>query len=239
MKSSGVEADRRGVFIGLAAVATGVLWSSRGQALPQGWSGAFGRASTALAPVGVAVSGGENPDLVAFAVQPLASTEYRQSVNLVGSSLLGIQTAVRDDVASFTHFHDDGQDPVPCVKTTILSDSYATHELFDHNPIPCVKLGSEMLEGGHIGVVEFLHQHPDENEFPVPCIKTTILSDSYATHELFDHNPVPCIKLETEMLEGAHIGAVELVVDDLSVDLTIRVGERTYVLVDDELVEVP
>jgi hypothetical protein len=33
-----------------------------------------------------------------------------------------VETASRGDAASFTHFHHDAGDPVPCIKTTIPDD---------------------------------------------------------------------------------------------------------------------
>lgn len=54
-----------------------------------------------------------------------------------------------------THFHDGAI--VPCVRTTIEGDARAVHELFDADEggiIPCIKVASEMREGGALGAVE-------------------------------------------------------------------------------------
>jgi len=54
-----------------------------------------------------------------------------------------------------THFHDGAI--VPCIKATIEGHSRATYELFDGaegDIVPCVKVASEMLDGGALGAVE-------------------------------------------------------------------------------------
>lgn len=117
-----------------------------------------------------------------------------------------------------THFHFDPDTGaiIPCIKTTIEGQSLATHELFDADQggiQPCIKVASEMLEGGHIGTVDFTHLHFSADIGGViPCVKTTIESHTLATHELFDADQggiVPCVKVASEMLEGAHIGTVD------------------------------
>lgn len=53
-----------------------------------------------------------------------------------------------------THFHDGAI--VPCIKTTIEGHSRAIHEVFDTTEgdiIPCIKVATEMLEGGALGDV--------------------------------------------------------------------------------------
>jgi len=64
-----------------------------------------------------------------------------------------------------THFHDGAI--VPCVRTTIEGHSLATHEVFDTTEgdiVPCVKVATEMLDGGAIGDVE-IKIDPDLTSF--------------------------------------------------------------------------
>ena len=118
--------------------------------------------------------------------QPLI--EYRQVVgpqNRIGEIIPCIKTSVYGDDASFTHFHlgeiDPGEiDPgeiVPCVRTRIEGHTRATHELFDSDDggiIPCIKVVSEMQDGGHLGAI-VVEVSPDENFSVVVGERTYLL----------------------------------------------------------------
>ena len=74
----------------------------------------------------------------------------------------------------------------------------------------------------------------------IPCVRTTIEGHSRAVHELFDADDgdiIPCLRIESEMLKGGVLGAVEMTIDDdlSSFKLTIE-GGKTYRLVGGELV---
>ena len=64
-----------------------------------------------------------------------------------------------------THFHPTRTgEIIPCIKNTIEGHSFASYELLDANAggiIPCLKVASEMLEGGAIGTVEVTIDDPN------------------------------------------------------------------------------
>ncbi|HVJ19938.1 MAG TPA: hypothetical protein VM686_31200 [Polyangiaceae bacterium] len=139
------------------------------------------------------------------------------------------------------HLHEnDSGEIIPCVRTTIHDHSLATHELYDDGALePCFRVSSEMLKGARIGTVECVHFHATEKGVIAPCVRMTIHDHSLATHEIFDaaRDGATSVEVVTEMLEGARIGAVDILVSDPNAPLTLRVGEHTYVLVDGALVE--
>jgi hypothetical protein len=141
----------------------------------------------------------------------------------------------------FVHLHENDVGAyIPCVKTTIQDHELATHELFNEGAIiPCVRVSSEMLDGGKIGRVDFEHLHENRAGDFIPCIRTTIHDHELATHEIFDAARDGQVSLEvvTEMLEGGAIGAIDVLISDPKAQLTVRVGERTYVLSDGALIE--
>lgn len=97
--------------------------------------------------------------------------------------------------------------------------------------IPCIK--TSVLDGD----ASFTHFHPGEI---VPCVRTTIEGHVLATHELFDSDDagiIPCIKVAAVMLDGGHLGPIEVKVNDLELELSVRVGDKVYHLVDGSLVE--
>ena len=211
------DSTRRQLGMGLLAVLGGGLGMVQtAEAFPRGTAARFAAASRILAPFGVSVSGKVDRntvpahDVLTLQVVPLDGTEYTEIVGTLdrlGEIIPCIKTSIFDDDVNFSHFHP-GQ-LVPCVKTTI-SDTLATHELFDADQggiIPCVRVESEMLDGGHLGTIVATHFHPGAI---VPCVKTTI-SDTLATHELFDADQggiEPCWRAESEMLDGGHIGTI-------------------------------
>lgn len=98
--------------------------------------------------------------------------------------------------------------------------------------IPCLK--TSVFEDDVIAT----HFHPTGDGEIVPCVRTTIEGHSLATYELFDAAEAdidPCMKVESQMLEGGVLGAVEVTVEP-DVNLIVRVGDRTYYLLDGELV---
>ena len=237
----GVSRRQLGVAV-LAVLAGGLGMAKTAQAFPRGANGAFNAASRILAPYGVTVDGDvrDGHDVLGVEIVPLPATEYDQVVgtrNRVGRMIPSIRTAVFEDNARFTHFHPG--EIVPCVRTTIRGDALATHELFDSDQggiQPCIKVEAEMLDGGHIGTVTATHFHDGAI---VPCIKTTIEGHSLATHELFDAadgDVIPCVRVESEMLQGGVLGAVEVTVEPDVRSFKVIVGSNTYTLVDGALV---
>ena len=111
--------------------------------------------------------------------------------------------------------------------------------------IPCIK--TSVLDDD----AEFIHFHPTEGGI-VPCVKTriegpTLTTHALATYELLDAsagevNPpdnIPSLKVESEMLEGGAIGAVEVTVNppDNLPSLRIAVGTQVFNLIGGRLVE--
>ena len=186
---------RRQLGIGLlAALGGGLGFARTAQAFPNSAGGEFNAASRILARYGVGVNGGfdgtiaPGHDLLTVEVVPQPLIEYRQVVgpqNRIGEIIPCIKTSVYGDDASFTHFHlgeiDPGEiDPgeiVPCVRTRIEGHTRATHELFDSDDggiIPCIKVVSEMQDGGHLGAV-VVEVSPDENFSVVVGERTYLL----------------------------------------------------------------
>jgi hypothetical protein len=176
-----------------------------------------------------------------FEIEPLRATEYSQIVgrrDRRGRMIPAVETSVLGDIARFAHFHPG--ETIPCIKTTIDGHSLATHELFDADQgglEPCLRVASEMLDGGHIGTVEATHFHQTPGGI-VPCVRTTIDGHSLATHELFDADQgglEPCLRVASEMLEGGVLGAVEVTINDPGLRFRLRVGANTYILANGEL----
>jgi hypothetical protein len=236
--------DRRKVSVALLAVLAGGLGAGTpAQALTRRDEARFNAASNLLAPYGVSVDGETRRgyDVLSFGIVALPAVQYTQDVataNRLGGTDVRWKTSFFDGDASATHFHPG--EIIPCIRTTIEDDALATHEVFDADQggiIPCVKVASEMLEGGHIGDVVMTHFHDGAI---VPCVKTTIEGHARAIHELFDADDgdiVPCVRVASEMLKGGLLGAVEMTIDDdlSSFRLTIE-GGKTYRLVGGELV---
>ena len=241
---TGVSRRQLGIAV-MAVLAGGLGMAKTAQAFPRGSGGAFSAASRILAPYGVSVDGDVrgSHDVLGFEIDPLPATEYDQTIgtrNRVGRMIPSINTQVFEDNARFTHFHPG--EIVPCVRTSIQGHSLATHELFDSDQgglEPCLKVESEMLEGGHIGTITATHFHDGAI---VPCIKTTIEGHSLAKYEVFDAadgDIVPCVRVASEMLKGGVLGAVEITLDDDLTDFRLVVGSNTYTLVGGALVLVP
>lgn len=78
------------------------------------------------------------------------------------------------------------------------------------------------------------HYHRRLSGEIVPCVKTRIGNDnSLATHEVFDATEadiIPCIKVETVMLEGGALGDVRIDIDPDLTSVKLVVGENTYKL---------
>jgi len=252
---------RRQLGIGLLAVLGGGLGVVKtAVAFEPAAQGNFNAASQILGRYGVTVAGDDSRghDVLDFQTVPLPRTEYSQIVgtrNLFGEIIPCLKTSVLNDDASFTHFHPNDTGGVdPCYKTTIEGHSLATSEIFDSDQggiDPCFKVESQMLEGGHIGTITATHLHPNSTGEIIPCLKTTIggPGDSQiggpgdrhtlATHELFDSDQGgvdPCFKVESQMLEGGRLGAIEVSVNDPDENFSVRVGGMTYKLVNGELV---
>lgn len=189
---------RRQLGIGLLAVLGGGLGvAGAAQAFPNSSTGEFNAASRILSRYGVNVDGGFDGtsalghDVLTIDVAPQSSIEYRQVVgprNRIGEIIPCIKTSVYGDDASFTHFHLGETDPgeidpreiVPCVRTTIEGHTLATHELFDSDDggiIPCIKVVSEMQDGGHLGAIVVTVTEPDENFSVVVGDRTYLLID--------------------------------------------------------------
>jgi len=184
--------NRRYLGVGLVAVlGTGLGVTNMAQAFPPGSAGEFNAVSRILARYGVSVRGEFDQtvtpghDVLTTRVVQQPVTEYRQEIGTLGRA--GI---------------------IPCVKTSVFE-----------------------------GDASFIHFHPGEI---VPCVRTTIERHVRATHELFDTDEggiVPCVKVASEMLDGGLLGAVEVSVNVLDVDFSVRVGGKFYLLVEGSLVE--
>ncbi len=165
---------RRQLGVGLLAVlGCGLGAVQTAQAFPRSSTGEFNAASRILGRYGMSVDGGfdgtvaPGHDVLTIEVMPQPATEYRQVVGVdrrLGRIIPCIKTSVFGDDASFTHFHPG--EIVPCVKTRIEGNALATHELFDSDQggiIPCIKVVSEMHEGGRLGAIEVTVNDPDED----------------------------------------------------------------------------
>ena len=165
---------RRQLGVGLLAVlGCGLGAVQTAQAFPRSSTGEFNAASRILGRYGMSVDGGfdgtvaPGHDVLTIEVVPQPATEYRQVVGVdrrLGRVIPSIKTSVFGDDASFTHFHPG--EIVPCVRTRIEGNTLATHELFDSDQggiIPCIKVVSEMLEGGRLGAIEVTVNDPDED----------------------------------------------------------------------------
>jgi hypothetical protein len=204
---------QRRYVLGMASIAGVSLAASPARALLRGFEQDFRQASRVLAPYGIGVSGSDLApyDLIRFDIRPLPATAYTQYVKDARTGVLSSRTAVIGGVSSFEHFHDVDGNAIPCIKTRIEEAALATHEVFDEGSIiPCVRVTSEMLEGARIGQVDFEHLHEHSSGEIVPCVRTTIHDHALATHELFDDGALdPCVRVTSEMLEGARIGQVD------------------------------
>ncbi len=218
--------NRRKVAVGvLAALGGGLAMTSPAQAFPPGASGNFNAASRILSRYGLDVKGefdasvAPGHDVLTVETVPQAATEYRQVVGMAGQPgeiIPCIKTSIYGDDASFTHFHPG--EIVPCVRTSIENHhALARHELFDSDDggiIPCIKVESQMLDGGHLGDV-------DAAFYPPGAI-------------------VPCVRVES-LLQEAGPRAFLVTVEDLNEDFTVVVGpmdnQRTYKLSSNGLVE--
>lgn len=227
----------------LALFAGGMGVAGTAHAGPRGAHGTLNAASRLLAPFGVTVdgdAGGDHPRLD-FEIVPRPRIEYTQRVgprNPRGDIEPFWATSVLGDDASATHFHPG--EIVPCIRTRIEGHALATHELFDSDQggiQPCIKVESEMLEGGHIGDVAFAHFHDGAI---VPCVRTTIEGHARAVYELFDADEggiIPCIKVASEMLDGGALGPVEVTIeDDVAAFRLVIAGGSAYRLIGGELV---
>lgn len=212
--------NRRRLLGGAVALVGSSVTGMAGASFPASSSGNFRAASTTLKDYGIAVSGDDSrSDQIFMEIRPLAETQYTQTI-LTRTDSGAIIPCVRTShlearggpVTSFEHFHGE---IIPCVRTRIEGHALATHELLDSDEggiVPCVRTAAQMLEGGHIGAVEFEHLHPADDGLIIPCVRTTIDADhALATHELLDADQggiVPCVRTTAEMLDGGHIGEV-------------------------------
>lgn len=158
--------NRRYLGVGLVAVlGTGLGVTTMAQAFPPGSAGDLNAVSRILARYGVSVHGEFDQtvkpghDVLTTRVVQQPATEYRQEIGALDrvGIIPCIKTSVFEGDASFIHFHPG--EIVPCVRTTIEGHARATHELFDADEggiIPCIKVASEMLNGGLIGAVEVI-----------------------------------------------------------------------------------
>ena len=239
------DAGRRQLNAGLlVALAGGLGMAATAQAFPRSAPGQFNAASRILAPYGVTVSGdnASGHDRLRFDVAPLPDTEYTQVVgapNRQGGIDPRWATSVHGDDAVATHFHPG--EIIPCIRTTIEDDRLATHELFDADQggrVPCFKVESEMLAGGHFRNITATHFHDGAI---VPCVKTTIAGHALATHEVFDTTDGVAARrlaVATEMGTGGALGGVKVALDPRLASFELNVGDRTYRLVGGELLEV-
>jgi hypothetical protein len=195
---------------GIAFVGTGLV-SGTAAAFPPNARDDFREATKILRRYGLRITGETTAghDDIHLAAFPIRDTQYTHTVNLPTSSGAMepcFKTAYFDDDAVFTHFHESETGSLdPCVKTSILGHGFGLHEIFDHgSPDPYVAVGTEMLEGGHIGQVDFTHFHGSLD----PCVRTTLVDHGLAVHEIFDHSLDPCVRVTAEMLADGGIGTI-------------------------------
>ena len=82
--------------------------------------------------------------------------------------------------------------------------------------IPCVKTLAFADADADVRLFEATHFHPTDDGLIIPGVKTVIDGHTKATHELFDSDSferntgevAPCFTVESEMLNGGHIGKV-------------------------------
>lgn len=243
---SSPDAGRRKLNLAvLAALSGGLALAREAEAFPRGAQARFHAASRLLAPFGVAIDGDTagDHDRLELEIDASPEIEYAQRVgtrNRPGGFATSFETSVFGDDALATHFHPG--EIIPCVRTAIDGRSLATHEVFDTDQggiVPCFRVESEMLEGGHIGNITATHFHDGQI---VPCVKTAILGHALATHELFDAadgDIVPCVRVSSEMREGGVLGAVDVTIDEDLESFRLTVGDNVYVLADGALVLMP
>jgi hypothetical protein len=171
---------------------------------------AFHKASTILRSYGVEIQAltADSLDNLRLDIRPIGNTEYVETV---------LSPTDR-----------------PAVRTSVRGSTSAVHEIFDDGAEdPYALLSTQLHDDGKVGAIDFVHYHADF----VPCVKTTIPDHRRATHELFTDGAFDaCVRVDAQIHDGGRIGAVALDVEP-AVDLTIRVGERMYQLVDGRLVE--
>ena len=99
---------------------------------------------------------------------------------------------------------------IPCLKTSVLNDD-----------------------------ASFTHFHPNDTGGLDPCFRSTIEGHSLATYELLETSEkgtAPSFTVVTQMLDGGVLGAVDVSIDNPNIRLSLRVGGKTYNLVNGELV---
>jgi hypothetical protein len=220
-KSGTVAADltRRGFGAGMLATLCGGLLAKPADAFPRGADADFKRATKILSGYGLSISGAFdeilNHDVLTTTSVPLNDTQYDFVVgqlNEVSGIIPCSKTSFFQGAAEFTAFDENPAGGIlPCTKTTVV-ETRTTFGQLDTN------------QAGGI----------------IPCLKTTI-EGSLATHELFDLNEaggiVPCIVVGAERLADGSLGPAEVTVNDPALNFTVRIGPRTYRLVDGGLVE--
>jgi hypothetical protein len=245
--------NRRRLLGGAVALVGTGMAGAAGASFPASSSGNFRAASSVLKDYGIAVSGDDSvSDQIFMEIRPLAETQYTQTILTrtdTGAIIPCIKTSHLETeggpVTSFEHFHGE---IIPCVRTRIDGHALATHELLDADEggiVPCVRTTAEMLDGGHIGAVEFEHLHPTDDGLIIPCVRTTIDADhALATLELLgarDATPPdpisPALRMTAEMLKGGVLGNVEVAIAEPGMGFAVQVGDRRYVLQDGQLVE--
>jgi len=241
--------SRRKLGLALLGLVGGGLVASKADAFPAGSQGNFNAASQVLSRYGVKVVGDSSRghDVLTFETAPQPSIEYAQVVGergAFGEIIPCIKTAVNGDDASFTHFHAaESGEIVPCIKTSIFGHDFGLTEIFDADQggiSPCWTVEAEMLEGAHIGTITATHLHPTDDGLIVPCVRTTIEGHSLATYELLETGikgvAVPSLTMATQMQGGGALGETQVTVRNPNLPLAIVVGDKTYRLVNGELV---
>jgi hypothetical protein len=241
--------NRRHLGLGLFALLGGSLAAKTAAAFEPAAQGNFNAASQVLKRYGVKVVGDSSSghDVLSFETAPQPGIEYAQVVGergAFGEIIPCVKTAVNGDDASFTHFHaSDTGEIVPCIKTRIEGHSFGVTEIFDAEQggvEPCFRVEAEMLEGAHIGTITATHFHPADQGWIIPCVRTTIEGHSLATYELLESNEkggaTTSLAVVTQMLDGGVLGSTVVTVDNPNLPLALRVGDKTYNLVNGELV---
>ena len=246
-KSRGIELHlgRRRFGTALFAAVSGGLLTRKADGFPRGADADFRRATRILIPYGLSVDGAFDDvlghDVLKVTSLPQLETQYDFVVgdlNEVGGIEPCILTSFFQGSAEFTSFEENQAGGIiPCTKTAV-GPNETIFEHLDVNAaggiLPCTKTT--------VATSQTIFEHLDINAAGgiIPCSRTTI-EDPHAMFELFDENEAggvdPCWIVDAEHLADGRLGAIEVTVNDPELTFTVRIGARTYRLVNGALVE--
>lgn len=244
-RNAGPDLSRRGFGVGLFAVAGSLLAPKTAEAFPRGADADFRRATRILIPYGLSVDGAFDEvlghDVLKTTSVPQLETQYDFAVgelNEVGGIEPCILTSFFQGSAEFTSFEENQAGGIiPCTKTAV-GPNQTTFEHLDVNAAGGIVLCAKTT----VAPSQTIFEHLDINAAGgiIPCSRTRI-EDPHAMFELFDPNVAggiePCAAVDAEHLADGSLGAVEVTINDPVLTFTVRIGARTYRLVNGALVE--